>query len=138
MAERSEPRPTPARVRRSTPPWEHGRAPRRGPCSVANRSLSCRPPALRRTPGLRLASLETPPATSLPGRVVESLSPTTPHEPPSFLHEAFTSRMHCAVRRETRRSNMRRGIAVIALLVVILGGIGIGVSAYRAGERNGI
>ncbi len=33
---------------------------------------------------------------------------------------------------------MRRGIAVIALLVMILGGIGIGVSAYRAGERNGI
>jgi hypothetical protein len=33
---------------------------------------------------------------------------------------------------------MRRGIPVIALLVVILGGIGIGVSAYRAGERNGI
>ena len=33
---------------------------------------------------------------------------------------------------------MRRGIAIVALLVVILGGIGIGVSAYRAGERNGI
>ena len=33
---------------------------------------------------------------------------------------------------------MRRGIGIVALLVVILGGIGIGVSAYRAGERNGI
>ena len=33
---------------------------------------------------------------------------------------------------------MRRGIAIVALLVVILGGIGIGVGAYRAGERNGI
>lgn len=33
---------------------------------------------------------------------------------------------------------MRRGIAIVALLVVILGGIGIGVGAYKAGERNGI
>jgi hypothetical protein len=33
---------------------------------------------------------------------------------------------------------MRRGIAAIALVVVILGGISIGVGAYRAGERNGI
>jgi hypothetical protein len=33
---------------------------------------------------------------------------------------------------------MRRGVAIVALLVVILGGIGIGVSAYRAGQRNGI
>ena len=33
---------------------------------------------------------------------------------------------------------MRRGIAIVALLVVILGGIGIGAGAYRAGERNGI
>ena len=33
---------------------------------------------------------------------------------------------------------MRRGIAIVALLVVILGGIGIGVGAYRAGERSGI
>lgn len=33
---------------------------------------------------------------------------------------------------------MRRGIAVAALLVVILGGIGIGVGAYNAGERNGV
>ena len=33
---------------------------------------------------------------------------------------------------------MRRGIAIIAFLVVILGGIGIGVGSYRAGERNGI
>ena len=33
---------------------------------------------------------------------------------------------------------MRRGIAVVALLVVILMGIGIGVAAYQAGERNGI
>jgi hypothetical protein len=33
---------------------------------------------------------------------------------------------------------MRRGIAIVALLVVILGGVGIGVGAYRAGERNGI
>jgi hypothetical protein len=33
---------------------------------------------------------------------------------------------------------MRRGFAIIALLVVIFGGIGIGVGAYRAGERNGI
>lgn len=33
---------------------------------------------------------------------------------------------------------MRRGIAIIALLVVILGGVGIGVGAYRAGERHGI
>jgi hypothetical protein len=33
---------------------------------------------------------------------------------------------------------MRRGVAIVALLVVILGGIGIGVSAYRAGQNNGI
>ena len=33
---------------------------------------------------------------------------------------------------------MRRGFAIIALLVLIFGGIGIGVGAYRAGERNGI
>ena len=33
---------------------------------------------------------------------------------------------------------MRRGFAIIALLVVIFGGIGIGVGAYRAGERTGI
>jgi hypothetical protein len=33
---------------------------------------------------------------------------------------------------------MRRGVAIVALLVVIFGGIGIGVGAYRAGERNGI
>ena len=33
---------------------------------------------------------------------------------------------------------MRRGIAIVALLVVILGGVGLGVGAYRAGERNGI
>ena len=33
---------------------------------------------------------------------------------------------------------MRRGIAIVALLVVILGGIGIGVGAYNAGERNGV
>ena len=33
---------------------------------------------------------------------------------------------------------MRRGIAIVALLVVILGGIGIGVGAYKAGERSGI
>jgi hypothetical protein len=32
---------------------------------------------------------------------------------------------------------MRRGVAIVAL-VVILSGIGIGVGAYRAGERNGI
>ena len=33
---------------------------------------------------------------------------------------------------------MRRGVGVIAVLVVLLGGIGIGASAYRAGERSGI
>ena len=33
---------------------------------------------------------------------------------------------------------MRRGIGVIALLVVIFAGVGIGIGAYRAGERNGI
>ena len=33
---------------------------------------------------------------------------------------------------------MRRGIAVVAVLVVILMGVGIGVAAYQAGERNGI
>jgi hypothetical protein len=33
---------------------------------------------------------------------------------------------------------MRRGIAVVALLVVILAGIGIGVGAYNAGERSGV
>jgi hypothetical protein len=32
---------------------------------------------------------------------------------------------------------MRRGIAIVALLLVILAGVGIG-SAYRAGERHGI
>ena len=33
---------------------------------------------------------------------------------------------------------MRRWMAVVALVVVILAGIGISVGAYRAGERNGI
>jgi hypothetical protein len=33
---------------------------------------------------------------------------------------------------------MRRGIGVVALLVVILGGIGIGVGAFNAGERHGV
>jgi len=33
---------------------------------------------------------------------------------------------------------MRRGVAIVALLVVILGGIGIAVGAYNAGERNGV
>jgi hypothetical protein len=33
---------------------------------------------------------------------------------------------------------MRRGIAIVAVLVVILAGIGIGVGAYNAGESNGI
>ena len=33
---------------------------------------------------------------------------------------------------------MRRGITVVAVLVVILMGIGVGAAAYRAGERNGI
>ena len=33
---------------------------------------------------------------------------------------------------------MRRGIGAIALVVVILAGVGIGVGAYRAGERNGV
>jgi hypothetical protein len=32
---------------------------------------------------------------------------------------------------------MRRGVAIVAL-VVILSGVGIGVGAYRAGERNGV
>ena len=33
---------------------------------------------------------------------------------------------------------MRRGIGAIALVVVVLAGVGIGVASYRAGERNGI
>ena len=33
---------------------------------------------------------------------------------------------------------MRRGMVIVALLVVILGGIGIAVGAYNAGERNGV
>ncbi len=33
---------------------------------------------------------------------------------------------------------MRRGIAIVMMVVVTLGGIGIGIGAYRAGERNGI
>lgn len=33
---------------------------------------------------------------------------------------------------------MRRRIGVVALIVVILAGIGIGVASYRAGERNGV
>ena len=33
---------------------------------------------------------------------------------------------------------MRRGIRVVAVVVVILMGIGIGAAAYQAGERNGI
>lgn len=33
---------------------------------------------------------------------------------------------------------MRRGIGMVALLVVILAGIGIGAGAYNAGERNGV
>jgi hypothetical protein len=33
---------------------------------------------------------------------------------------------------------MRRGVAIVALVVVILAGVGIGVSAYHAGEQNGI
>jgi hypothetical protein len=33
---------------------------------------------------------------------------------------------------------MRRGIGTVALLVVLLVGVGIGVGAYNAGERRGI
>jgi hypothetical protein len=33
---------------------------------------------------------------------------------------------------------MRRGIGAIALVVVILAGVGLGIGAYRAGERSGI
>jgi hypothetical protein len=33
---------------------------------------------------------------------------------------------------------MRRGIGVVALLVVVLAGIGIGVGAFNAGERHGV
>lgn len=33
---------------------------------------------------------------------------------------------------------MRRGAVIFALLVVILGGVAIGTSAYKAGERSGI
>jgi len=33
---------------------------------------------------------------------------------------------------------MRRGVAIVAAVVVILTGIGIGVAAYEAGERNGV
>lgn len=33
---------------------------------------------------------------------------------------------------------MRRGIGAFALVVVILAGVGIGASAYRAGQHNGI
>ena len=33
---------------------------------------------------------------------------------------------------------MRRGFAAIALVVVILAGVGIGVASYNAGQRNGI
>ena len=33
---------------------------------------------------------------------------------------------------------MRRGIGVVALLVVLLGGVGIAVGAYNAGERHGV
>jgi hypothetical protein len=33
---------------------------------------------------------------------------------------------------------MRRGVVIVAVIVTILAGIGIGVGAYRAGEENGI
>jgi hypothetical protein len=33
---------------------------------------------------------------------------------------------------------MRRGIAIVAFVVIVLSGIGVAVGAYRAGERNGI
>jgi hypothetical protein len=33
---------------------------------------------------------------------------------------------------------MRRGVAIVALLMVILTGVGVGVGAYRAGERSGV
>jgi hypothetical protein len=33
---------------------------------------------------------------------------------------------------------MRRGIGALVLVFVLLGGVAIGVGAYRAGERNGI
>ena len=33
---------------------------------------------------------------------------------------------------------MRRGMAIATLVLVILGGVGVGVAAYRAGERKGI
>ena len=33
---------------------------------------------------------------------------------------------------------MRRGIGAIALIVVILAGVGIGAASYRAGERDGV
>ena len=33
---------------------------------------------------------------------------------------------------------MRRGFAIVAIVVTILAVVGIGVAAYNAGERNGI
>jgi hypothetical protein len=33
---------------------------------------------------------------------------------------------------------MRRGVAIVALVLLILAGIGVGVAAYHAGETNGI
>jgi hypothetical protein len=33
---------------------------------------------------------------------------------------------------------MRRATAIVTLLMVLLGGVGVGVSAYRAGERKGV
>jgi hypothetical protein len=58
------------------------------------------------------------------------------------LLRSFTSGSHLRAIVETdarrRRSKMRRGIAIVALVVLILSGIGIAVGAYNAGERNGV
>ena len=32
---------------------------------------------------------------------------------------------------------MRRGIAIVAVILVVLAGVGVGVASYNAGERNG-
>jgi hypothetical protein len=48
---------------------------------------------------------------------------------------------HPSLTVETGRDEeveMRRGFVIVALIVVILGGVGIAVGAYNAGERNGV
>jgi hypothetical protein len=60
---------------------------------------------------------------------------------PNLLHDSFTQAKQDGYQKEPvgkEKNEMRRGIGIAVLLLVILGGIAIGVSAYNAGVTHGL